>query len=299
MTRRTRGLALVILGAAVSACTAIAGLTDDYRLADGGGSAGEGGSGDGNVDKDGALPDGFVPGTEGGADAKLDQQVTDGGSFCDSVEKSGLQFCTDFDSDDGGAFSTVNDVSGTAALAPGAGTNGSMGYQFMMTYPSGGASKHFWLAKALAAGNPPSFYQHYEVQFDVRIASGTSTLYYVALGTLSFTSTADPEQDHGIAVNNGSGFGKVPTFSGAATDTNAPPHWHRVHLKLDRAGVGTPYTRTITVTESDGVTATTVDSSSNHIIGSVGDAEFRIGTFNTGGNGSIQAVFDNVFIRRY
>ena len=47
------------------------------------------------------------------------------------------------------------------------------------------------------------------------------------------------------------------------------------------------------------MTATTVDSSSNHNIGSVGDAEFRIGTFNTGGNGSISAVFDNVFIRRY
>lgn len=292
MTRQMRVLAIVMLGAAVPACSVLAGLTEDYRLADGGVTPPGDGGADGDDDKDGALPDGFVP--DGGTDAPIDQLVADGGRFCDSVAQQGLQFCTDFENDDGGVFAPpLNDVGGTATLTPTGGTDGSTGLQFTMAYPTGPGSKHFWMAKPLASGNGPSFYQHYEVQFDVRIPSGTSTLYYVALGTLSFTSTPDPEQDHGVAVTNGSGFGKVPLISPAVPDTNTPPHWHRVHLKLDRAGVGTPYAREITV---DGMS---VDSSTNHNIGSVGDAELRIGTFNTGGNGSMQAVFDNIFIRRY
>lgn len=294
MARRMRVCALVLIGAVAPACTMLAGLTDDYAYKPGA-TANEGG--DGTVDQDGAFPDGFVPPQDGGMDVKADQ-VADAGPFCENVAQFGLQWCSDFENDDGGVFMPLNDVSGTASLAATGGTGGSTGLQFAMTNSAGG-SKHFWYAKVLASGNGPSFYQHYEVQFDVRVASGNSTLFYVALGTLSFTSTPDPEQDHGVAVENGSGFGKVPSISPAVPDSNSPSaHWHRVHLTLDRGDAGTTYTRKITV-DTDGMNPIVVDDSANHNIGTVGDAELRLGTFNTAGNGSIQAVFDNVFVRRY
>jgi hypothetical protein len=302
MTRQMRGLALVIFGAAVSACTALAGLTDDYRLANGDGTAGEGGSTDGNVGKDGALPDGFVPGSDGGADATQDQLVGDGGAFCDSVPQMGLEVCDDFENDGSTTWTTNNDVGAgaTSMIAPTGGMNGSAGLQLAINLPVGSPSKHFWKAKLLPQGNNPTTYQHYEVQFDFRVSSGT--LAYAAIGTLSFTSTADPEQDHGVAVGNGNSFGTPPSIGTAVTDNNIPaPHWHRMHLLLDRgSSPSSPYIRKLTITDSLGA-VTTIDSGSSHVIAAAGDTELRIGTFNTftSGAGALQVVFDNVFVRRY
>ncbi len=291
MTRRTRGLALVLFALAVPACTALAGLTDDYRLADAGGTATEGGSGDGNVDKDGALSEGSTPG-DGSADATNDQLVGDGGAFCATVPTQGLE------NGNGGPWIPNNDGDGgTSTVTPTGGANGSAGFQFTMNDPTGSSSKHLWMAKLLPGANDPTTYRHYELQFDFRVLSGT--LPYGVLGTLSFTSTLDPEQEHGVAQINGNAFGTPPSVSTSVTDNNLPAHWHRAHLLFDRgAAVASPYIRVLTITDSAGM-AMTIDNGSSHVIKAEGDTELRLGVFNTFGTGSLQVVFDNVFVRRY
>ena len=212
----------------------------------------------------------------------------------------GLDVCADFENDGGGAWTTTNDLgdAGAAVILPTGGVNGSAGFHFTMSYPSGAGSKHFWKAKLLPSGNNPTSYQHYEMQLDFRVPSGS--IFYAALGTLSFTSTPDPEQDHGVAQTNGTGFGTPPSIGTAVTDNNLPAaHWHRMHLTMDRgASASSPYIRMVTITDSAGV-AKVIDNNSSHTINAAGDTELRIGTFNTGGTGTLEVVFDNIFVRRY
>ena len=55
MSRRMRVLGVMMLGVVAPACTMLAGLTEDYAYKPGANEAG----GDGTIDQDGALADGF------------------------------------------------------------------------------------------------------------------------------------------------------------------------------------------------------------------------------------------------
>lgn len=297
---KMRLVAALALASGVAACSMLAGLTEDYRYTGGPGSSNEGGSEtgsqDGDAPGDGQASDTSMPNDGGGDGSTV--------PLCTAAKmQPGVALCTDFEtgSDQATGWTLLNDIgdAGSTKLSTTDGVGPSSALEFSMTY-SGGMSRHLWLAKKLPSGNGPSFYRHYEVDFDFRIPSGDSTLFYVALGTLSFTSTPDPEQDHGVATQNGNGFGKVGTIGPAFPDDNQPPHWHHVRLVLDRADASTTYTRTITI-DTAGVpnSGMKVDDSSGHNIGNTGDTEFRLGTFNTAGTGTIRAVFDNVVVRRY
>ena len=284
MTRPMRVLALVLLGAAVPACTALAGLTDDYRLAD------AGGAGAGNADRD-ALSEGFVPGQDGGADALVDQLGT--ARYCDTVAKP-FDFCNDFEDGDPAAVppewtGVANTLAASIKVVAGAGTNGSRVLDVDST-TSSTSSRNIILHKTLAAGKPNAGdYLRYEVEFDFQVLACPVGVNYLAVGVLSFTN-ATPE-DHGIAVYTDEDLVArlTPKANGVSGALN---RWHHARIVLEHPDAGTSFSRTVTV---DGtiVDATTISSAGTSL------TEIRIGIFyTTGGAGQIHAVFDNIVARR-
>jgi|GEM_PF-2401621 len=294
MTRRLRVLAIVMLGAAVPACSVLAGLTEDYRLADGGGVTppGEGGT-DGNPDKDGTLPDGFVP--DGGTDAPIDQLVADGGPFsCATVDKTNLDYCNDFE--DGAAsamapnayWTGIQNSSGAPiTIVAGSGFSNTHGLDVDSTTAATG-SRNIFLHKTLGAALPIGSYLRYDVEFEFKVVSPLAGD-YLAVGVLNFIS-ATPE-DHGVAVYpTDDVVGRLmPKANGV---TNALDTWHHAHLVLEHAAAGVSFNRTMSI---DGVS---VDTSTISTAGA-SLTELRFGIFYTAPPaGRMHVVLDNIVARR-
>jgi hypothetical protein len=285
---RLRAVALVLLGASVPACNVLAGLTDEYRVADDAGADG------GTADKDGALADGFVPGQEGGADALVDQG-SGGGRFCEKADKTNLVFCNDFEDGDTAAkvpiwTSIENTLGAKITVVDNAGLNEtSRGLDVDST--SGSTSTRNIILHQLLPVEKPNVgdYMQYDVELDFKVVENPVASDYLAVGVLTFLN-ASPE-DHGIAVYPGD---KVvarltPKANGV---TPALMTWHHAKIKLDRVGTGPSFTRTMSV---DG---TVVDNTTVSSMGS-SSSEIRIGIFYTaGGAGRIHTVFDNIVVWR-
>jgi hypothetical protein len=299
MKRRMRGLAIFAVAIAMPACTALAGLTEDYRyVGDGGpGVGGEGGGEGGTVD--GALPDGFVPGQDGGPDAPIDRFVTDGGAFCDSVDRAnGFDFCDDFEATALGAgkpagwTSLQNGIGATVAVVAGGHAGGSRGLDIVTNVGAGG-SRNVYLVKTLAANKPnPADYLQYDIDFDFMVV--TSATVYEAVGVLNFTN-ASPE-DHGVAVYKTDDV--VARLNPKTTGVSgAVGTWHHAHISLAHATAGTAFTRKITI---DGeAPANTVDMTTNISTAGTTTTEIRVGVFYTSTEGGeVHVVFDNVVARR-
>lgn len=290
MRRRTRGLVLVVLGVAASACTAIAGLTEDYRLA-GDGTTTEGGAGDGNLDKDGALPDG---GQDGGPDAL---PATDGGKrFCDGVTKDvTLDFCEDFEDAPlaVGKPPDWSSLKNTADASVAVVTGGKSGSTRMLEVDSltASTSRNIYLVRMLARTQPPEKYLKYEVEFDfILFESGPD---YESLGVINFTGLST--EDYGVAAYpTDSILGKVsPAAAGVPIGLTA---WHHAHILLTHT-LGTPFTIRTTI-DGEG-TSNIVDATSGISVTAASATEIRIGIFSSGPqSGRAHAAFDNVVSHR-
>lgn len=297
MTRRKRFLALVALGAAVPACSMIAGLTeDDYRFVGDGGTTPTGEGGEGGPDKDGALPDGFIPGQDGGVDAPLDQLVADGGTFCKSVDKTNLDFCEDFEDGPTTATTAVwtgiaNSHAATIKVVDNAGL-GELSRGLDIDSSSAiTTSRNIYLHKTLPANQAITAYLQYDVEFDFKLLQSV-TNDYLAVGVLNFTN-ATPE-DHGVAAYPSDDvIGRLfPKTTGVSPAKNK---WHHVHIVLSHAAAGATFTRTITVDSPTGFVDTGTSISSTGAT----RTELRMGIFYTAGAaGQIHAVFDNITARR-
>lgn len=302
MTRRMRVLALMMLGAAVPACSVLAGLTEDYRYAPDGGTSptGEGGSGDGNVDKDGALPDGFVPGRDGGADAPPDQLAADGG-FCEQYGSgANVRFCDDFDlSTSGPKWGWDDYTSSSAALTRenGIGTGGSYAIRSTVTSaPAGGSSAS--LRRQLGPDQFNAF-QTQELSFSFRI-NKKSTLYGATLGAIGYGAslkyigvsvyTAAP--DDGIDISDPPGSLSAPYQTAAVGD------WHRAIITMTRTAAGI-YSSTIDVTKVGTTGATLrVDGPRANFAGGTAPTEVLIGTFFSSATGGVEVIIDDVLMKQ-
>jgi hypothetical protein len=296
MTRRMRVIALVALCAAAPACTLIAGLTEDYRVVDGGVSpTGEGGGTDGSDSKDGALPDGFVPGTDGG-DAKNDQVVPDGGPFSCGTETD-WDFCEDFELGASAATTAVwtgiaNSHAATIKVVDNAGLNEKSRGLDIDSMSSSTTSRNIYLHKTLPANKAISAYLEYDIDFDFKLISSLGND-YVAMGVLNFTN-ATPE-DHGVAAYPGDDvIARLnPKTTGVSPATNK---WHHVHIVLSHAAAGATFTRTMWI---DSATTGVVDTGTSISTAGATITELRFGIFYTAGAaGEIHAVFDNIIARR-
>ena len=188
MTRRTRVLAIVMVGAAVPACSVLAGLTENYRVADGSSPTGEGGNGD----EDGALPDGFIP--DGGADALPDQVEADGGNFCDRVNQLNADFCDDFEdaplTTDSGVppnWSRLQNDNGAMVRVVAGGKDGARGLDVDGTIGNTMLSRNVFLVKTLARAEAPEVYLTYDVDFDFKVLeSGADYLRWASSTSRAF-----------------------------------------------------------------------------------------------------------------
>ena len=299
MTRRTRGLALVVLGVAVSACTAIAGLTDDYHLA-GDGTTTEGGAGDGNVDKDGALPDGFVAGDGGGSDAPADQQVT--GTFCDqNGGASDVTYCWDFEQATAGplwGWSDQSTIAATLAVEDSIGMNGSHALHAYVPSAGDGGSTAY-LRKQL--GGPDTFnsFQMHELSFSFSIKK-KGTLYVATLGAFGWGANIKyiGVAAYATAGDNGIDVADPPGALASPYQLAPVNEWHRAIITMTRASAGV-YTSTVKVTISGTTGPTlTVDANRSGFAGSTQPTEVLVGAFFTSTPGTIETVIDDVLLKQ-
>jgi hypothetical protein len=292
MAQRMRMFAIVGLAAGVAACSMLAGLTEDYRYS-GTTSSNEGGDGAGS---DGRLPDGFVPGEDGGTDALA---IPDGAKFCDTISDASLDLCEDFELSPQTAglpkdwARLQNDVDASVKVMPNIGVGMSVGLDVDSISTSSG-SRNTFIVRTLPATNAPAAYLLYEIDFDFKLLE--SAVNYVVVGVLNFTN-ATPE-DHGVAAYPSNLV--VSRLGGSYTNAvpdPAPKAWHHVHMTLQHTTPGTSFNRRIAI---DGETdASIVDNSSGISTANTTVTELRIGIFyTTGGAGRIHAQFDNIVVRR-
>lgn len=301
MTRRTRGIALVMFGVAMSACTAIAGLTDEYRLADGGGSAGEGGSADGNVDKDGALPDGFVPGTDGGADALPDQLVATDAGFCQQYgAATDVTYCDDFELATSGpkwGWDDFTTTGATLARETGIGVKGSAAlHAVVANAPDGGSSAY--LRKEVGAAQFNSF-RSQELSFSISVKK-KSTLYGATVGALGHGASL---QYIGASVytavpNDGIDVSDPPGTLVSPYQTAVVGEWHRVIITMTRMTAGV-YSSKVEITAIGTTGATNVvDGPRPGFAGGSTPTEILVGAFFTSAPGTVETIIDDVLLKQ-
>jgi hypothetical protein len=299
-----RVLALVALGAAVSACTAIAGLTDDYHLAGDAGGVGpgsEGGGGDGNVDKDGALPDGFVPGQDGGADAPIDQVVPEGGTFCDQYGSAlNVKYCDDFELTTSGpkwGWDDFTTSSATIVRENGIGAGGSAALRATVTSaPAGGSSAY--LRKQMAPDPFTSFLTQ-ELSFSFSV-SKKSTTYGATIGAIGYGASLKyigvnvfmAVPDDGIDISDPPGFLSSPYQTAHLGD------WHRAIITMTRTATNV-YSSTVEVTKVGTTGATLmVDGPRAGFAGGTPPTEILVGAFFTSPSGGVEIIIDDVLLKQ-
>lgn len=191
MGRRMRVLAIVALGTALSACTMLAGLTDDYRFVDGGvSSTGEGGGTDGNDGKDGALPDGgSFRRTAAGMRRAIRLYRT---ASCGT--QPSFDYCNDFEDGPASAMSPnaywtgiQNSSAAPITVVAGSGVGNTHGLDIDSTTAASG-SRNIYLHKTLGAALAIGTYLRYDVEFDVKVVSPVAGD-YLAVGVLNFTGS--------------------------------------------------------------------------------------------------------------
>jgi hypothetical protein len=296
-----RFVALAALTTALAACSLLTGLDADYKLK-GAGSESEGGP------PDGPAPDVDLP------DAKQDGPATiDGGdagppvAYCASLDAGSVAtdfFCDDFenseiDSDGGlagewtGVVNLVGAGTGTVKTMADAGRGGSRGLDVVSNTTVGRSSRVY---KSMTHPKESDQFLEYDLQFDVRVES--STLSYVAFGLVVFEPFMKVKE-HGIA-----GYGPAAGYKlarqaivGDPAPTLTYPNeakWVHVHVRLNHAAAGTPFTRSITIADVP------VDDAPNggHTPTAGLAPELWIGIFNSNNAGLAHAQFDNVVFRR-
>ena len=195
---------------------------------------GEGG--DGNDDKDGALPDGFVP--DGGTDAPIDQLVASDGRFCERVgDASNVEFCDDFEHDDGGpkwGWDDVTTVASSLTRENGIGTNGSNAIQRRSRALPQAAAAPTFAGSSAPISSTRSERRSSTFSFSVKKKSTLDGATIVALGygaslkyvgASVYTAATDDAVDIGEAR-------RAP--SPRRTRLRRSAHWHRTFIMMPR-----------------------------------------------------------------
>jgi hypothetical protein len=270
--------------AALFACNAITGLSEDYRLAGASGEAGAGdapSAGDGPPTDDGASPTDATP-----TDAPPDAPPPTGP--CADAGPTTL-FCADFDDPKLAApdwgFTTHDTESGAVAVVPGIGKGGTRALR--ATASTAGGSRQAALVLKLA-GLPLA---HYDLRFDVYVK--TTTLDYLVVGMLGFDQTQSGPY-YGLAEHNGGLFdvSMPPKSSDGVGVTDDHAKFHEALLTIDRNDGGAGYHAVMRV---DG---TLVDEIASFAGGAgTKPVEIRVGAFYTAtGAGTAEVVIDNVVV---
>jgi len=289
--RRRVGL-IAMTAAAVAACNAITGLSDDYHLA----SAELDGGDDASSASDGRGGGSDAPGDDttdsSAADAPSDAPRPNPGAFCTDagagVDGSNVVFCSDFEADGGPdwGWTTHDTQNGTLSVVDDAGFGSTRGLRAYVS--DAGVSRKAALVEVFQA--LPS--AHYDLSFSFRVKG--NELPYLVVGLIGFN------------VNGSSNYYGLAEHNELLLDISSPPGttdnigvndtpkdtWRKASITLDRVDGGTTYNGTMSV---DG---TLVDSF-NALPSLNQFAEIRVGTFFTSnGPGTAEVFFDNVVVHR-
>jgi hypothetical protein len=293
MARKARSIVIVaVCAGALVACNLIAGLTEDYAYNAANGDGGPG-STDGNTDGMG-LTEGSTtdsPSGDAGTDAKNDA-IT--GRFCDGVDKTGLDFCADFEDDPVGVAPAwtpgLNDTTGVDAsvkVMASAGHDSARGLDIQCDTSNTGISRNSFFARTLPPTDAPATFLSYDIEFDFRLVSSAIT--DEAVGVLNFTG-ASPE-DHGVAAYPSMSLISKLSPKGAAPGVADSFGWHHARISLTHAAAGTPFNKSVVVDEDAGAVVDTGSVSTTN----TSATQVRIGIFSSGfGAGVVHATFDNV-----
>ncbi len=274
--------ALLASVAALGACNAITGLSEEYRLTP---TAPDGGA-------IGTETDAGADATSAGSDAAVDGAPA---SFCGALVAPGA-FCTDFEDPTlaapafGWDATGFEKTGGEFGIEPGIGKDGSRGLRFRVT-TTGGASMKVSLWRTFAGAGPAET-NRYELRFDYRIAA--SSLEYAALATIAFPQAGGGLLTVGLAWYGNYYDTSSPPSPGDATRFNAAPGtWHAGKVLLTKEPAASTFALELSV---DG---TVVDRKAGVSAGNATAAQIRIGSYFTSlPAGNLDIVFDNVVAER-
>lgn len=283
MRRRSlaaRAWAVAAAAAALAACNAITGLSDDYHLATTDGGA------PGN---DGAGNDGEPPG-DGGHDGEADADASRDG-FCATADAANGA-CFDFDdpgADAGGTTYEKNASAASVRVVAGEGKAGSGGLVVHHERLASAPSSYVWFAVSLPQTAFPREFAAYEMEYDVRTTE--TALDYVALGILTFPSDWDSNAEYGTALYGNQSKNIISKLAPQGDGKISGGDWHHVRVRLTR-GDGS-FARDLLL---DG---TQIDTSA-YLPPASGTSEVRLGAFNSSlGAGSVTTTFDDLVVRRF
>jgi hypothetical protein len=275
--------------AALAACNAITGLSDDFRLA----SAPLDAGGDDDAPAEPPPPP-PPPGDDAGDSGSTPDAPIEAGAFCTDAgalsADSGVVFCTDFEGNDPPptyGWSATDLVEGGVTVGAGYGVGGTHGMRaFAANMPT---SRHAALVETFA-GVPSA---HYDLSFSFEV-KGTPAFSYFVVGLVGF-NVAGSSNYYGLAEHNESLL-DISTPPGATDNIGVTdPHdvWHTAVIALDRRDGGATYDGTITV---DG---TVVDTYSG--LGTNNKpAEVHVGVFYSSTEpGTAEVWIDNVVVHRH
>lgn len=286
MARPRRILALAAAagaGAALAACSLLAGLDADYTLQ---ASAGAEGGRDGDGPPDGGFdtsadtsvtPDGPL---DAGADAR----------FCANHRSDpGLVYCCDFEPETDCAWNASEATGGTIADKDGIGRLGSRGLHATVAKPP--ASLYLRRERG-AAFNAMS---KHELSFAFAVKT-KSSLYGAALGALGFGL---PLKVIGVSVYKATGKDGIDVSDPPGTLTGSSEYveqneWRRATITMIRTDGG-PTTTSIKVTKAGQTSETEVDSRVGYD-GGAGLPEILVGAFFTSPeqDGGVETVIDDI-----
>jgi len=293
-TSRSAGVLAVAstLAATLVACSLLNGLDADYRPQS---TSGEGGR-DGDVDPDGnaidARNDTDLP-ADGGVDSASDAR------FCDlNGDAANVVYCWDFEENTAGSprfgWDDFESTSGSYAVEDNVGANNSRGLHAIVTKPA--LSGKAYLRKQIPG--PFNGVVRHELSFAFSVKT-KSSLYTASLGALGFGA---PLKFMGVSVYKGNpdgiDVGDPPGGLAGTVETVLPGQWRRATIAMERAGAGTPYTTTISVTSASG-TSTQVDQRTG-FDGGVAPTEILVGAFFTSNDpdGGVETVIDDVLLKQ-
>lgn len=271
-----RRVAFAAIAVACAACSAIAGLDEDYIV----GIA--------------------TPALDAGSDAvdaavtPIDASPGDAGPFCTGTSL----FCTDFEGDAGidFTFGRTEATGGPPRIVEGLGIGESRAFQAVMTAPSTGTTAATVAWRTVATDFPVGTTLTLRFSFVVR-AKETD---YAAIAVIQFG-----DREHGLAMYDRS---KCGVINGACLDENDPsgrPHdangalalvpgtWHEGLVSLSRNATG--YAGRV---EIDGKAVDDRPTGAMPVGASTTKIEVGIGSFFSSGGGTNDVVVDNVSVTR-
>lgn len=268
---------LATLAAGCAACSAIAGLDEDY------------------------IVETTSPTLDAGGDAALDAPLPpveagppDAGPFC----TGGALFCTDFEGDASidSEFSRTEATGGPPRIVDGLGVDASRAFQAVMAAPNSGATAATVAWRTVATDFPVGTTLTLRFSFVVR-AKETD---YAAIAVIQFG-----EREHGLAMYDRT---KCGVINGPCLDENDPtgrPHdangaialvpgtWHTGLVSLTRGATG--YSGRV---EIDGKAVDERATNAMPSSASTAKIEVGVGSFFSSGPGTNDVVVDNVSVTR-